>query len=79
MKDKNELVRIYTGSEISVILLKGELEQAEIQCMIQNDFDAGLSAGFVSGVPSAIDLYIQQSDLNKAEPIIREFLENNPE
>lgn len=79
MKKENELIRIYTGSEVSVILLKGELEEACIQTMIQNDFDAGLSAGFGSGVPSAVDLYIQQSDFDKAEPIINEFLKNNPE
>ena len=77
MKDKNELVRIYTGSEISVIHLKGELEEAGIQSMMQNDFDAGLSAGFGSGVPSAVDLYIQESDLKNAKPIIDEFIKTN--
>ena len=77
MKNENELIRVFTGSEVSVILLKGELEQIGIQSIMQNDFDAGLSAGFVSGVPSAVDLYIQKSDLNKAEPIINEFVKNN--
>jgi hypothetical protein len=77
MKKENELIRVYTGSEVTVFLLKGELEQAGIQSMIQNDFDAGLSAGFVSGVPSAVDLYIQNKDLNMAEPIINEFIKNN--
>jgi hypothetical protein len=79
MKKDNELVRVFTGSEVTVILLKGELEQAGIQSMIQNDFDAGLSAGFVSGVPSAVDLYIQKSDLNKAKPIIDKFFDNSEE
>ena len=77
MKKENELIRVYTGSEVTVFLLKGELEQAGIQSMIQNDFDAGLSAGFGSGVPSAVDLYIQNKDLNMAEPIINEFIKNN--
>jgi hypothetical protein len=77
MKKEDDLIRVYTGSEVSVILLKGELEQLGIQAMMQNDFDAGLSAGFVSGVPSAIDLYIQESDLDKAKPIIDEFVKNN--
>ena len=73
----NDLIRIFTGSEVSVILLKGELEQIGIQAMMQNDFDAGLSAGFVGGAPSAVDLYIQESDFSKAEPIINEFINNN--
>jgi len=77
MKNEDELIRIYTGSEVSIILLKGELEQIGIQSMIQNDFDAGLSAGFGSGVPSAVDLYIQKSDINKAKPILDEFVKNN--
>ena len=77
MKKEEELIRIYTGSEVSVILLKGELEQIGIESMIQNDFDAGLSAGFISGVPSAVDLYIQKSDLKKAKPFIDEFVKNN--
>jgi hypothetical protein len=77
MKKEDELIRIYTGSEVSVILLKGELEEACIPTMIQNDFDAGLSAGFGSGVPSSVDLYIQISDVDKAKPIIDEFVKNN--
>lgn len=77
MKKENEIIRVYTGSEVSVILLKGELEEAGIPSMVQNDFDAGLSAGFGSGVPSAVDLYIQMSDLNKAKPIIDEYIKNN--
>ena len=77
MKKENELIRVFTGSEVSVILLKGELEQIGIPSVMQNDFDAGLSAGFGSGVPSAVDLYIKQSDLNKAESIINEFVKNN--
>ncbi len=77
MEKEDELIRIYTGSEVSVILLKGELQEIGVESMLQNDFDAGLSAGFVSGVPSAVDLYIQKSDLNKAKPIIDEFVRNN--
>jgi hypothetical protein len=77
MENEDELVRVYTGSEVLVLLLKDELEQFGIRSMIQNDYDAGLSAGFVSGVPSAIDLYIEKSDLEKAEPIITEFVNNN--
>jgi hypothetical protein len=77
MESENDLIRIFTGSEVSVILLKGELEQIGVESMMQNDFDAGLSAGFVSGVPSAVDLYIQKSDMDTAKPIIDEFVKNN--
>lgn len=79
MKEESNLVRIFTGSEISVILLKGELEENGITALIQNDFQSGISAGFSGGVPSAIDLYIQESDLFQAEPIVNDFIQNTNE
>jgi len=77
MKNENNLIRVFTGSEISVILLKGELEENGIAALIKNDFQSGASAGFYGGSSSDIDLYIQESDLKKAEPIINEFIQNN--
>lgn len=77
MEEENDLIRVFTGSEITVNLLKKELENSGIYSIVKNDFDAGMSAGFASGVPSAIDLYIQESDLNQADPIIKVFTENN--
>lgn len=79
MKEESNLVRIFTKSEISVILLKGELEENGITALIQNDFQSGISAGFSGGVPSAIDLYIQESDLFQAEPIVNDFIQNTNE
>jgi hypothetical protein len=77
MKEDNNLIRIYSGTELTVNLLKDELEGFGIPSMIQNDFNSGVSAGFSGGVPSAIDLFIQESDLGKAEPILSEFREIN--
>jgi hypothetical protein len=76
MENENGIIRVYTGTEISVIHLKEELEESGISVMLQNDFGSGVSAGFVGGVPSAIDLYILKSDFDKAEPIIKDFIEN---
>jgi len=77
MKENNNLIRIYSGTELTVNLLKDELEGSGIPSMIQNDFNSGVSAGFSGGVPSAIDLFIQEHDLGKAEPIVNEFREIN--
>ena len=73
MKGKNDLILVFAGTEISVIHLKGELDGNGIAAMVKNDFQSGISAGFMGGMPSAIDLYIRQSDLNLAKPIINEF------
>lgn len=77
MKEKDNLVRIYTGTEITVNLLKEELEKEGIPGIIQNDFNSGISSGFVGGVPSAIDLFIRELDLKKAEPILTSLIKLN--
>jgi hypothetical protein len=79
MKEKNTLIRVYTGSEIRVNRLKDILGKTGITAIIQNDFQSGITAGFSGGIPSAIDLYIQQSDLNLAKPIISEFIQYKPD
>lgn len=77
MKENNKLIRVFTGTELTVNLLKNELEESGIAGIIRNDFNSGISAGFSGGVSSAIDLFIQESDLEKAEPIISEFVKIN--
>lgn len=77
MNDKNKLINVYSGTELTANLLQIELEKVGISGVIRNDFYSGISAGFSGGVPSAINLFIQESDLKKAEPIIREFMAIN--
>jgi hypothetical protein len=76
MKKEHNLIRVFTGDEISAIYLKGELEKIGIPSMIRNDFQSGAVAGF-GGVPSAIDLYIQEKDLEEARPLIDEMTQKN--
>ncbi len=73
----NKLVRIFTGSSIIVNLLKEELENNGIAALIQDDYTSGIIAGFSGGVPTSVDLFIQQSDQEKAESIISEFAKTN--
>ncbi|MDO9512258.1 MAG: DUF2007 domain-containing protein [Bacteroidales bacterium] len=71
------LIRVFSGNEILVLLLQGELEAKGIFSLIKNDYQSGITAGFFGGIPSAIDLFIQESDLPQAEPLINEFLRIN--
>ncbi len=73
MKDQNKLIRVFSGTEIPVNLLKDELEKNGVSVHIQNDFQSGIMAGFSGGGPSAVDLFILESDLNEATPIIEGF------
>jgi hypothetical protein len=77
MKEENKLIRVYTGTELTVLLLKELLEEIGVNSIIQNNYKSGIDVGFVGGVQSAIDILIQQSDFEKAEPIIRDFIAQN--
>lgn len=72
MKKGDDLIKVFTGSEFSVFLLKGKLEELGIPSIVRNDFNGA----FLGTVPPAVDLLINESDLDKAEPVIREFIEN---
>jgi hypothetical protein len=77
MKEKNNLIRVFNGTEITANLLKIELEQAGIAGIVRNDFNSGIAAGFSGGFSSSTDLYIQEADLKNAKPIIDEFIAIN--
>jgi len=77
MKENSNLIRVYSGTELTVNLLKDELAIFGISSMIQNDFNSGVSAGFSGGGPSSVDLFILELDLGKAESIISEFSATN--
>lgn len=76
---KNQLIHIYSGTEIQVIMLKGLLDDVNVQAIVQNDFRSGVMAGFGQGTVSTIRLMILESDLEKARPVLDEFASNNLE
>jgi hypothetical protein len=77
MKERDKLVKVYTGSETTVLLLKDLLEEIKVSSIIQNNYKLGVEVGFVGGVQSSVDLFIQQSDFETAEPLIRDFIATN--
>jgi hypothetical protein len=79
MKARSKLIRVFTGSELTVNLLKEELEKAGIGCFVQDDFKSGIAAGFSGGIPSAVDLLIKEIDVMRAQLILREYERTNKE
>ena len=75
MKSKNELVLLFTGSNVIVERIKAELEQNGIYSIVRNGFQHGIEAGFGGGVPSAIDLFVTESDMEKAKEIIKAIID----
>lgn len=76
MKENLNLVKVFTGTEVTVELLKRKLQEIGITGIIKNDFQSGIIAGFGGG-PFSIEYYIQETDLAKAEPILTEFYAKN--
>lgn len=73
MKKGDNLIKVFTGSEFSVFLLKAKLEEIGISAIVRNDFNGA----FLGTIPPAVDLFINESDLEEAEPLIKEFLQND--
>ncbi|MGA9237980.1 DUF2007 domain-containing protein [Robiginitalea sp.] len=74
--NKDGYVHLYSGSEVRVILLKGLLEDKGIQTMVQNEFQSGVFAGFPGGTGTTIRLKIHPSDLENAQSILEDFIQN---
>ena len=45
-----------------------------IESMIKNDYESGVSAGFVAGTQTSVDLYVFSKDVKKAQPIVDKFV-----
>ena len=71
------MIKIYSGTETIVNLLKIILEENKIPSIIQNNFQSGLTAGFGTNSEFGIELHIQEQDIEIATPIIRDFNEIN--
>lgn len=77
MEDDKKLIRIYTGSEMSALLLKAQLEEMGVPAMTQNDNISGIESSFVGNVRKETDLYIYESDYLKVEELVADFAERN--
>ncbi|HLN55597.1 MAG TPA: hypothetical protein VK207_06380 [Bacteroidales bacterium] len=69
---EQQLVSVYSGTEASALLLKGQLERMGIAAEIRRESKAG-TWGIV---PDNIDLYIEPQNLKEAEAVIDEFVRN---
>lgn len=77
MGNLDKLIQVYSGTEITVLLLKDLLESNEIHCMIRNPFQTSIQSGFAQGTPSTVELFIEEGMLSKAQPILEAFKREN--
>ncbi|GAF04407.1 putative signal transducing protein [Saccharicrinis fermentans] len=69
--------RIIYGHRVDIEIYKALLEEADITCLVKNEFEEAASAGFGSGLPGNADLFVDESDFDKAETIINAYKESN--
>jgi hypothetical protein len=71
----DDLILVYTGGKIIIERIKTELEINGIFSIVKDGFQQGLDAGFGGGIPSAIDLFVKESDWKEAVEIIKAIIE----
>lgn len=66
------LMKVFSGSEILALALKEKIEAAGVDTVIKDNIQSARLAGFGSS-GSAVELFIQETDFAKANPVIEEF------
>ena len=74
IKKNNGYVDFFSGTEIAINGLQRQLESIGVLGIIQNDFNSGNLAGFFGGTADTVRLKINESDIEKAKPILEEYL-----
>lgn len=65
------LIKIFSGEEILAVTLKERLEEATIDVVLRQNNQANVLPSITT--PKAVELFIQEVDFGKANPIIEEF------
>lgn len=74
LRNMNDIVNIYSDTELTVSHLKNVLAENGIESMIKNDFESGVSAGFVAGTVTSVDLYVMVKDEERARVLVEQFV-----
>ena len=65
------LIKIFSGSEILATALKAKLEEKNIDVVVKDNNQANVLPSIQN--TKAIELFIQETNFNKANPIIEDF------
>ncbi|MDZ7741179.1 MAG: DUF2007 domain-containing protein [Bacteroidota bacterium] len=76
MEKKEELVRVFTGSQVQAEFVKVMLEDNDIGALIRNTMRESLTAGWVSGSQEdACRVYVARSHQSEADILVEQYLE----
>ncbi|OXG08275.1 putative signal transducing protein [Flavobacterium araucananum] len=66
------LMKVYSGSEVLALALQERLEEAGVETTKKDNIQSARLGGFGS-TGLAVEVFIQETDFAKANPVIEEF------
>jgi hypothetical protein len=66
------LMKVFSGSEVLAMSLLEKLEEAGVTTMKKDNIQSARLGGF-GNADLAVELFIQETDFAKANPVIEEF------
>ena len=76
MGKEQQLIHLYTCSEIDALAIKEFLNDNGIACFLRNDMQSGNLAGFGAALPgSDTRLFVTKNDFMQAKVLLDEYLD----
>jgi hypothetical protein len=66
------LMKVFSGSEILALALQEKIEAIGVDTVLKNNIQSARLAGFGNS-GQAVELFIQETEFSKANPVIEEF------
>jgi hypothetical protein len=66
------LMKVFSGSEILALALQQKIEEKGVNTVMKDNIQSARLAGFGNS-GQAVELFIQETDFAKANPVIEEF------
>jgi hypothetical protein len=66
------LMKVFSGSEILALALQAKIEEIGVNTLIKNNIQSATLGGF-GNLGQAVEVFIQETDFAKANPVIEEF------
>ncbi|MFI0492238.1 putative signal transducing protein [Flavobacterium sp.] len=68
------LMKVFSGSEILALALQEKIEEIGVNTVIRNNNQSNVLPSITNAKP--VELFIQEVDFSKANPVIEEFRMN---
>lgn len=66
------LMKVFSGSEILALALQAKIEEIGVNTVLKNNIQSATLGGF-GNLGQAVEVFIQETDFSKANPVIEEF------